>query len=259
MGRLDGKVAIITGAGSGLGRAMAQRFVAEGASVLAADINEAGARETVAALEEDGAARAVAGRMDVSNEQDCADAVADAVARWGRLDVMVANAGIGMPLPIAELPREAWDAVLAVNLTGVFLCAKHAFRAMSQTGGGSIITMASIAGLHGAPGLGAYGPAKAGVVQLTQTLALEGARHNIRANALCPIWTQTPMVDAFVTLAGPSPDVMRARLVADIPLGRMGAPEDVAAAAVYFASDEAAFITGLAFPVDGGHMAGRGG
>ena len=239
MARLAGKVAIITGAGSGLGRAMTQRFVAEGASVLAADINEAGARETVAALDADAAERAV--------------------ARWGKLDVMVANAGIGMPLPIADLPREAWDQVLAVNLTGVFLCAKHAFRAMRETGGGVILNMASIAGLHGTPSLGAYGPAKAGVVQLTQTLALEGARHNIRSNALCPIWIQTPMVDAFVNLSGPPPDQMRARLVADIPLGRMGAPEDVAAAAVYLASDEAAFITGVAFPVDGGHMAGRGG
>lgn len=259
MARLAGKVAIITGAGSGLGRAMTQRFVAEGASVLAADINEAGARETVAALDAADAERVVARAMDVSNEQDCADAVADAVRCWGKLDIMVANAGIGMPLPIADLPREAWDQVLAVNLTGVFLCDKHAFRAMRETGGGTILNMASIAGLHGAPSLGAYGPAKAGVVQLTQTLALEGARHQIRANALCPIWTQTPMVDAFVTFAGPPPDQMRARLIADIPLGRLGTPSDVAAAALYLVSDEAAFITGVAFPVDGGHMAGHGG
>lgn len=259
MARLAGKVAIITGAGSGLGRAMTLRFVAEGASVLAADINEAGARETLASLGAEGTERAVARKMDVSNEQDCADAVAEAVKHWGKLDIMVANAGIGMPMPIADLPREAWDQVIAVNLTGVFLCDKHAFRAMRETGGGAIINMASIAGLHGAPSLGAYGPAKAGVVQLTKTLALEGARHNIRANALCPIWTQTPMVDAFVTFAGPPPDQMRARLVADIPLGRLGAPDDVAAAALYLASDEAAFITGVAFPVDGGHMAGSGG
>src|SRR5690242_15696107 len=116
MARLAGKVAIITGAGSGLGRAMTRRFVAEGAAVLAADINEAGARETVAALDAADAERAVARGMDVSNEQDCADAVAEAVRRWGKLDIMVANAGIGMPLSIADLPREAWDQVLAVNL-----------------------------------------------------------------------------------------------------------------------------------------------
>ena len=182
MDRLRGKVAIITGGGSGLGRAMALRFV-------------------------------------------------------------------------ADLAREEWDRVIAVNLTGVFLCAKHAFRAMRRSGGGAILVTASVAGLEGTPMLGAYGPSKAGAIQLVQTLALEGARFNIRANALCPVWTQTPMVDAFVSGARLDPGQMRSRLVADIPLGRFGAPEDVAAAAVYLASDEAAFISGVAFPIDGGHGA----
>jgi NAD(P)-dependent dehydrogenase (short-subunit alcohol dehydrogenase family) len=257
MDRLRGKVAIITGGGSGLGRAMALRFVAEGARVLVADINEAGGQETVAALGRLGAEDAVAfRRVDVTDEADCEAAVSDAVARWGRLDVMVANAGIGALGFIANLAREEWDRVIAVNLTGVFLCAKHAFRAMQGMGGGSILITASVAGLGGTPRLGAYGPSKAGAIQLMQTLALEGARFNIRANALCPVWTDTPMVDGFVSgLTPQAPDQMRARLAADIPLGRMGTPDDVANAALYLASDEAAFITGVAFPVDGGHTA----
>src|SRR4051812_10001345 len=221
MDRLQGKVAIITGGGSGLGRAMALRFVAEGARVLVADISEAGGQDTVAAIGQLGAEDAVAfRRVDVTAEADCEAAVADAVARWGRLDVMVANAGIGALGFIANLTREEWDRVIAVNLTGVFLCAKHAFRAMQGAGGGSILITASVAGLGGTPRLGAYGPSKAGAIQLMQTLALEGARFSIRANALCPVWTDTPMVEAFIGHLTTQPaDLMRARLTADIPLG----------------------------------------
>jgi NAD(P)-dependent dehydrogenase (short-subunit alcohol dehydrogenase family) len=253
MGRLDGKVAVITGAGSGLGRAMAAHFVAEGAAVLATDVDEAGGAATLAALGPD--ARAAFLRCDVTDEAECAAAVADAVERWGRLDVMVANAGIGgAPAPLADLDRADWERVLAVNLTGVFLSAKHAFRAMQETGG-VILATASVAGLEGTPRLGAYGPAKAGVIQLVRTLALEGARHNIRANALCPVWTDTPMVADFVDAFRQPAEAMRQRMVASIPLGRFGTPDDVAAAAVYLASDDAAFITGVAFPIDGGHLA----
>jgi NAD(P)-dependent dehydrogenase (short-subunit alcohol dehydrogenase family) len=191
----------------------------------------------------------------VTNEADCAAAVAEAASRWGQLDIMVANAGIGAPGPYATLAKEDFERVIAVNLTGVFLCAKHAFRAMQAAGGGAILATASLAGLRGTPGLGAYGAAKAGVIQMVKTLALEGARYQIRANALCPVWTQTPMVEAFVAGSGGAPEAVRARLVSSIPLGRMGDPMDVANAAVYLASDEAAFITGVAFPVDGGAMA----
>jgi NAD(P)-dependent dehydrogenase (short-subunit alcohol dehydrogenase family) len=171
------------------------------------------------------------------------------VQSFGKLDVMVANAGIGAPGFIAKLSVEDFERVLRVNLTGVFLCAKHAFRVMQKNGGGTILTTASVAGLQGTVMLGGYGPAKAGVIQLTQSLALEGAAFNIRANAVAPVWTQTPMVDAF-----PAP---KERLVADIPLGRLGKPEDVANAALFLASDEASFITGVVLPVDGGHLAGR--
>jgi NAD(P)-dependent dehydrogenase (short-subunit alcohol dehydrogenase family) len=137
------------------------------------------------------------------------------------------------------------------------LCAKHAIRAMATRGGGSILVMGSVAGLQGTPMLGAYGPSKAAVLQLVKTLALEGARVNIRANALCPVWTETPMVDAFLGGLGVPSGDGRTRLLADIPLGRFGKPEDVASAAVFLASDEASFLTGTVLPVDGGQTAGR--
>ena len=196
--------------------------------------------------------------MDVSREPEVEAAVADAVERWGGLDVMVANAGIGAPGFLADLPLEDWQRVLDVNLTGVFLCARHAVRAMRERDrGGSIVVMSSVAGLHGAAMLGAYGPTKAAVLQLVQTLALEGAASRIRANALCPVWTESPMVDAFVQGLGMTREQGEKVLTRDIPLRRLGKPDDVAWAAVYLGSDESTFVTGVALPIDGGHMAGR--
>ena len=258
MGRLDGKVALVTGGGSGLGRAISARYVAEGARVLVTDVNLAGCEATVTSLPEADRARAMARRLDVSRELDVVAAIADALQRWGRLDVMVANAGIGAPGFLADLPLEDWQRVVEVNLTGVFLCARHAVRVMREGDrGGSIVVMSSVAALHGTPMLGAYGPTKAAVLQLVQTLALEGAPSRIRANALCPVWTESPMVDAFVEGLGLGKEKGEKKLVRDIPLGRLGRPDDVAWAAVYLASDESAFVTGVALPIDGGHMAGR--
>jgi NAD(P)-dependent dehydrogenase (short-subunit alcohol dehydrogenase family) len=257
MSRLEGKVAVVTGAASGLGRAVAQRFVAEGARVVLGDLNVPGCEETVQAMAPEHRANARVVKLDVTVEEDARAAVAIAVATWGALHIMVANAGIGAPGLISKLRKEDFERVVAVNLTGVFLCMKAAFGPMKEAGGGALLTMSSVAGMQGSVGLGGYGPSKAGAVQLTQTLALEGARHQIRANVLCPVWTQTPMVDAFVKGMKTGDDVGRARLVADIPLGRLGKPEDVASAAVFLCSDEASFITGVVLPVDGGHLAGR--
>ncbi|HTS79087.1 MAG TPA: SDR family oxidoreductase [Myxococcaceae bacterium] len=258
MGRLDGKVALVTGGASGLGRAIVHRYVGEGARVLVTDVNLPGCEETIAGLPARERSRATARRLDVAKEPEVEAAVADAVQRWGGLDVLVANAGIGAPGFLADLPLTDWQRVLDVNLTGVFLCARHGLRVMREADrGGSIVVMSSIAGLHGTAGLGAYGPSKAAVLQLVQTLALEGAPSRVRANALCPVWTESPMVDAFVQGLGLTPEKGAKVLTRDIPLGRLGKPDDVAWAAVYLASDESAFVTGVALPIDGGHMAGR--
>jgi NAD(P)-dependent dehydrogenase (short-subunit alcohol dehydrogenase family) len=252
MARLENKVALITGAGSGLGRAMTQRFVAEGARVLAADINEAGTQETLAGIDASVRDRVQATTVDVTDEDSVASVVGEAVKRWGKLDVAIANAGIGgAPTPIARLSLHDWERVIAVNLTGVFLTTKHAFNAMRESGG-VILAMGSVAGIVGTPVLGAYGPSKAAVIQLMQTVALEGARYGIRANAICPVWATTPLVDALVAGSRAGPDEAKARMTSAIPLGRMVRPDEVAAAAVFLASDEAAFVTGIAFPIDGG-------
>ena len=256
MSRLSGKVAVITGASSGLGRAIALRFAAEGASLVLGDLDEDGGAETIRRVPPEDRARVRFRRLDVTDEGACEAAVRDAVEAFGKLDVMVANAGIGAPGFLSKLSKEDFQRVLEVDLVGVFLCAKHALRAMQKTGG-CILATASVAGLQGTVMLGGYGPAKAGVIQLTQSLALEGARYNVRANAIAPVWTQTPMVDAFAKGVKGDEDAVKARLVADIPLGRLGQPEDVANAALFLASDEASFITGVVLPVDGGHLAGR--
>lgn len=253
---LQNKVAVITGASSGLGRAIAIRYAKEGASLILADLNEEGGAQTLALLPEASRAKAKFLKVDVTREADCEAAVALAVSSFGHLDIMVANAGIGAPGFISQLSQADFEKVIAVNLTGVFLCAKHAFRAM-QIRGGTILTMASVAGLQGTMKLGGYGPSKAGVIQLTQTLALEGARFNIRANAMAPVWTESPMVDGFVKGLRAGHEAGVKRLTADIPLGRLGKPEEVAAAATFLASDEASFITGIVLPLDGGHLAGR--
>lgn len=256
MGRLDGKVALVTGASSGLGRAAALRFVREGARVVLGDLDSAGGAQTLAELSPELRPNAFFQTLDVSREEDCQAAVDAAVQRWGQLDIALANAGIGAPGFLAVLSRADWDRVLAVNLTGVFLTTRCAFRAM-RAKGGSLLVMSSVAGLEGTPSLGAYGASKAGVLQLMKTLALEGARFGIRANAICPAWTDTPMVDAFIKTMGLTPEAGRERLLKDIPLGRLATPSDVANACLYLASDEASFITGITLPVDGGHTAGR--
>jgi len=241
--RLAGRCALVTGAASGIGKAAALALAREGARVAAADIDAAGARTVAEAIAAAGGA-VLALACDVRREQDIADAVAAAVAWAGALHVMVNNAGIAPPLtPIAECDADAWDKVIAVNLRGVFLGTKHAAQAMLRhRAGGSIVNVASAMGLGPSPRLGAYGAAKAGVIQLTQTAALELGPAGIRVNAVCPGWTETPILGKLD----------RAPLAAGVPLRRLGTPEEIADAIVYLASDRAAYVTGSVFRIDGG-------
>ena len=255
MGKLDGHVALVTGAASGLGRATASLFVTEGAAVAFADIDEAGLQSAVAeAAAED---RASAERLDVTSGADCRRVVDAVVARYGKLDILVNCAGVGDSAPILELDEETFDRTIAVNLKGTFLIAKYAFPALCRQGG-SIIALGSVAGLIGAPGFSSYGSSKAGVIHLMRILAVEGSPHNVRANSICPSWIWTPMVEKAVErlMPGAPADLAQAYFARQSPLGRMGRPEDVARAALYLASDDASFMTGQALVLDGGLTAG---
>jgi NAD(P)-dependent dehydrogenase (short-subunit alcohol dehydrogenase family) len=251
-GRLDGKVAVITGGGNGIGRATTLRFVDEGARVVVADLNEDTGRETL-----DLAARTGAGervrflRTDVAREADVAAAVALATKEFGRLDVMFNNAGVaGAFGPITHIDEGDWDYTFAVLVKGVFLGIKHAARVLkAQGGGGAILSTASIAGLSGGDGPQAYSAAKAAVINLTRAVAIELAPQRIRVNAICPGAILTPLLHRG------SPDAMRPILEKFQPWPDAGLPENIAAAALFLASDDATFVTGEALVVDGGATA----
>ena len=252
MGKLDGRVALVTGAASGLGKASARLFVEEGAAVVFADRDGAGA-EAAAAEVRDAGGQAHAVAMDVTSAVDNARAVAETLERFGRLDVVMASAGIGDSAPIGELDAETFNRVLLVNVTGTFLAVKHAFPALARQGG-SIIGIGSVGGIIGAPGFASYGASKAAVIHLMKIVAIEGAQAKIRANAICPSWIWTPMVERAMQRMIPGVPAAKAQdyLARQSPLGRMGLPEDVARAALYLASDDSAFMTGQALVLDGG-------
>jgi NAD(P)-dependent dehydrogenase (short-subunit alcohol dehydrogenase family) len=243
---LAGKVAIVTGAGSGIGRASALRFAAEGASVVAADLRGPKVEETVAMIESDGgvAAPCVA---DVADAADAERMVATAVDAFGGLDAIFNNAGTIRPGTAVKLSQEDWDLVMAVNVRSVFLGAKFAVPAMADRGGGAIVSTASVSGLTGDPGNVVYSASKAAVINLTRSLAIDHARQQIRVNCICPGAVDTPPVGRMLA----DPDA-RARAERSHPLGRIGRPEDIAAAAVWLCSDESSWITGHALVVDGG-------
>ena len=252
--RLKDKVALVTGGGSGIGHATAVLFAAKGAKVVVSDLNEANAFETVAEIKaQEGAATALTG--DVSRNADAEAMVTGTVETYGTLDIVVNCAGViaGKALPKGASPEEVWDRVMEVNLKGTYLVTWHAVRTMEQSGGGSIINIASINGLVGYPiGLGggfdAYVPSKGGVVQFTKNLAIDYGKKNIRVNCICPGHIDTNLIREFV-------QERREWLEQRYPMGRIGRPEEIAYAALFLASDESSFVTGAPLIVDGGYTA----
>ena len=248
---LKGKVAIVTGAASGIGRESALAFARAGAKVVAADVTVDGGEETIRMIKDLGG-EAVFVQVDVTKADEVKGMVESAVATYGRLDFAHNNAGIeGIAGPCVACTEENWDRTININLKGVFLCCKYEIPEMLKAGGGSIVNTSSVAGLVGFGGIPAYTASKHGVAGLPKTLALDYAKENIRCNAVCPGVIHTPMIDRFT---GGDPAALEA-MTATEPVGRLGKPEEIADAVVYLCSDEASFITGAAIPVDGGFVA----
>ncbi len=251
--KLAGKVAIVTGAGTGIGRACAELFAREGAAVVLAGRRREPLEEVARAIEKSGG-RALAESCDVTREADGKALVARAVRAFGGLHLLVNNAAYWMAGTIEETSLADWDRMMETNLKGVFLLVKHALPALRQAGGGGIINIGSVLGLVGMKRRVAYATSKGGLVLLTKALALDHAADKIRVNCICPSLVDTPMGQESLERAGDAA-AERARRLASIPLGRAGTPEDVARLALFLASDDSSWITGAAIALDGGFTA----
>jgi meso-butanediol dehydrogenase/(S,S)-butanediol dehydrogenase/diacetyl reductase len=248
--KLIGKVAIVTGAASGIGRASSMAFAREGAKVVVVDRNESGGEDAVATITAEGN-EAWFARADVARETDIARVVEDTVARWGQIDILFNNAGVVLVKGIDEMLEEEWDRVMSINVKAAFLAIKHVVPHMRRSGGGVILNTGSIASLAGQVGTPAYSASKGAIALLTKSLALDLGRDRIRANCICPGITDTPMLREHLGHGSEGERRIRTRL-SRVPLGKILSPEDVARAAVYLVSEESEGITGILHVVDGG-------
>jgi NAD(P)-dependent dehydrogenase (short-subunit alcohol dehydrogenase family) len=250
--RMDGKVALVTGGSSGIGRATAERFAERGVRVVVNDIDVEAGEKTIKKIQDDGG-EAIFLRADVSKPADVEATIGQIMERYGRLDYAFNNAGIeGVQAYTASFPEEEWNRVLDVNLTGVWLCMREEIPVMLQTGGGAIVNNASILGLVGFANASAYVASKHAVVGLTKTAAIEYATRSIRVNAICPAFIETPMLER----GGLTTDKEMLNLIAGLhPMKRLGTPMEIADAVIWLCSDEASFVTGHAMLVDGGYIA----
>lgn len=249
MGRLDNKVAIITGAAGGMGKADAFLFVKEGAKVAISDLQEEKVNEVVKEIEAMGG-EAIAFKHNVASEEDWIRVVDETVAKFGKIDILVNNAGISSATPFMEQTVDSFEKVMTINVTSIFLGQKYVIPHMIKGGGGSIVNISSIAGLTGGSGAGPYTASKGAVRMLTKATAVDFAKHNIRANSVHPGFIETPMtVDMF------KDEKMAAWFQSMTPLPRLGKAEDIANGVLFLASDESSYITGVELPIDGGYYA----